>query len=57
MDLNKSILYHDELGFGPDYIDIEKRLSIGTIAKEAIKKKMKLETLSEEVRILYVACN
>lgn len=55
MDLNKSILYHDELGIGPDYIDIEKRFGIGTIAKEAIKKKMKLETLSEEVRILYVA--
>ena len=56
MDLNKSILYHDELGFGPDYVDLEKRVSIGTIAKEAIKKKMKFETLSEEVRILYVAC-
>lgn len=56
MDLNKSILYHDELGFGPDFVNIEKRVSIGTIAKEAIKKKMKLETLSEEVRILYVAC-
>ena len=56
MDLNKNILYHDELGFGPDYVNLEKRMSIGTIAKEAIKKKMKLETLSEEVRILYVAC-
>ena len=55
MDLNKSILYHDELGFGPDFVDLEKRFSIGTIAKESIKKKMKLETLSEEVRILYVA--
>ncbi|MBE6072614.1 MAG: helicase-exonuclease AddAB subunit AddA [Clostridium butyricum] len=55
MDLNKSILYHHELGFGPDFIDLEKRLSLGTIAKEAIKKKMRLETLSEEMRILYVA--
>ncbi|WP_294394558.1 helicase-exonuclease AddAB subunit AddA [uncultured Clostridium sp.] len=56
MDLNKNVLYHDELGFGPDYVNLEKRFSIGTIAKEAIKKKMKLETLSEEARILYVAC-
>lgn len=55
MDLNKSILYHHELGFGPDFIDLEKRLSLGTLAKEAIKKKMRLETLSEEMRILYVA--
>lgn len=56
MDLNKNMLYHDELGFGPDFVDLEKRFSIGTLAKEAIKKKMKLETLSEEMRILYVAC-
>lgn len=56
MDLNKNMLYHDELGFGPDFVDLEKRFSIGTLAKDAIKKKMKIETLSEEMRILYVAC-
>ena len=56
MDLNKNMLYHDELGLGPDFVDLEKRFSIGTLAKESIKKKMKLETLSEEMRILYVAC-
>lgn len=56
MDLNKNILYHDELGLGPDFVDLEKRFSIGTLAKESIKKKMRFETLSEEMRILYVAC-
>ena len=56
MDLNKNMLYHDELGLGPDFVDLEKRFSIGTLAKESIKKRMKLETLSEEMRILYVAC-
>jgi ATP-dependent helicase/nuclease subunit A len=56
MDLNKNMLYHDELGLGPDFVDLEKRFSIGTLAKESIKKKMKFETLSEEMRILYVAC-
>ena len=56
MDLNKNMLYHDELGFGPDFIDLEKRFSIGTLAKDAIRKKMKIETLSEEMRILYVGC-
>ncbi len=55
MDLNKSILYHDDLGFGPDYVDLEKRISYSTLAKEAIKKKILFETLSEEMRILYVA--
>ena len=55
MDLNKNILYHEELGFGPDYIDLNKRVNYTTLAKEAIKQRIKLETLSEEMRILYVA--
>ena len=55
MDLNKPILFHHDLGFGPEYIDVEKRISYPTIFKEAIKCKVKLETLSEEMRILYVA--
>lgn len=55
MDLNNSILHHDDLGFGPDYINLEKRISYGTLPKEAIRKKIRLETLSEEMRILYVA--
>ncbi len=55
MDLNNSILHHDDLGFGPDYINLEKRISYGTLPKESIKKKIRLETLSEEMRILYVA--
>lgn len=55
MDLNKSILYHDELGFGPEYVDLDKRISYSTLPKEAIKERIKLETLSEEMRILYVA--
>lgn len=55
MDLTNSILYHEELGFGPDYVNLDTRNSYSTLAKEAIKKKIRLETLSEEMRILYVA--
>ncbi|MBY7025819.1 MULTISPECIES: helicase-exonuclease AddAB subunit AddA [Clostridium] len=55
MDLNNKILYHEELGLGPEYINLENRTSITTLPKEAIKKRMKLETLSEEMRVLYVA--
>lgn len=55
MDLTNSILYHEELGFGPDYVNLKTRNSYSTLAKEAIKKKIRLETLSEEMRILYVA--
>lgn len=55
MDVNRSILFHDKLGFGPDYVDFKRRISYPTILKQAIKKKIKLESLSEEMRVLYVA--
>lgn len=54
-DINKSLLYHVKLGYGPDFIDSGRRLTYPTLIKQALKKKMKLETLSEEMRILYVA--
>ncbi|MGL5616941.1 MAG: helicase-exonuclease AddAB subunit AddA [Sarcina sp.] len=55
MDLRSDLLYHDELGFGVDVVDLEKRISYESLSKYAIKKKFKLETLSEEMRVLYVA--
>ncbi len=54
-DLNAPILLHQEIGFGPQYIDSEKKIEYSTLAKEAIKIKAKEETISEEMRILYVA--
>ena len=54
-DMNRSILFHHDLGFGPDLVDPEKRISYPTAPKEALRQKIKLETLSEEMRILYVA--
>lgn len=54
-DLNQKILFHGELGYGPDFVDISKRISYQTVLKQALKKKIKMETLSEEMRILYVA--
>ena len=55
IDLSNSVLYHEKLGFGPSYVNLETRNSYSTLAKEAIKKRIRLETLSEEMRILYVA--
>ena len=54
-DLKKDVLLHKELGLGPQLIDAEKRLSYPTLAKLAVKRQLKLETLAEELRILYVA--
>ncbi len=54
-DINKDVLLHKDLGLGPKYIDIDKRVYGKTLPKIAIGNKMKLESLSEELRILYVA--
>ena len=54
-DLNEPILLHQDLGFGPKYIDAKRRIEYNTLAKEAIKIKSKQENIAEEMRILYVA--
>ncbi|HOS69881.1 MAG TPA: helicase-exonuclease AddAB subunit AddA [Bacillota bacterium] len=54
-DTAKSILLHHELGIGPDFIDHKRRIWYPSIFKQALKYKIKLESLSEEMRILYVA--
>ncbi|WP_243291423.1 helicase-exonuclease AddAB subunit AddA [Bacillus sp. FJAT-47783] len=55
MDLNRKYLLDKELGFASKYIDPKKRISYPTLPLIAMKKKMKIEMLSEELRVLYVA--
>lgn len=55
MDLNQNILLHQELGIGVKYIDYERQVQYDTLSKAAIRNKLFTETLSEEMRILYVA--
>lgn len=54
-DAKEDVLIHKDLGLGPKYVDILKRRFTTTLPQVAIKKKIKLESLSEEMRILYVA--
>lgn len=54
-DLNDNIILHQDLGFGPKYISAQKKIEYTTLAKEAIRLQSKVETLSEEMRVLYVA--
>ena len=55
LDLNAGILLHQELGFGPELVDLDNRTIIPTMPKFAIRQKLRMETLSEEMRIMYVA--
>ncbi|KAB3533440.1 helicase-exonuclease AddAB subunit AddA [Alkaliphilus serpentinus] len=54
-DASNRLLLHKDLGLGPDYVDHQLRVVRDTIAKLAMKERIKLESLSEEMRILYVA--
>lgn len=54
-DLNDVFLIHKELGFGPRFMDPKLRVSYPTLPSLAIKRRMKLEMLAEEMRVLYVA--
>jgi len=54
-DLNDNIILHQDLGFGPKYINADKKIEYTTLAKEAIRLQSKIETMSEEMRVLYVA--
>lgn len=54
-DLSGKVLMHHDLGLGIDYVDEKKRFSYTPTVKNAIKKKILEENLSEEMRLLYVA--
>ena len=53
-DLNEKLLLHQDLGFGPQYIDANRRIEFKTLAKKAISIISKKEIMSEEMRVLYV---
>ena len=54
-DLNDNILLHQDLGIGPKYVNYERKIEYSTLAREALKIKLKNDSLSEEMRVLYVA--
>ncbi len=54
-DTNADVLLHKDLGLGPKFVDPNLRTYRDTIAKLAMKDQIKIESLSEEMRILYVA--
>ncbi len=54
-DLQQDILLDKELGLGPVWVDYRQRLKYPTLAKMAIKNKLRKELLAEEIRLLYVA--
>lgn len=54
-DLYGKYLLHKDLGFGSKYIDPKLRVAYPSLPQIAIKKRMHLEAIAEEMRVLYVA--
>ena len=55
VDLNNDVLLHKDLGIGVKYINYDMQIKYDTLSKQALRNKLYDETLSEEMRILYVA--
>ena len=54
-DIKGNIVFHPEWGIGIDSTDLETRTKIPTFLKKIIVEKTKIENLTEELRVLYVA--
>ena len=54
-DLRNSIVLHANFGVGPEYVDSKLRTKIPTLLKKVIQKKVQIENMGEELRVLYVA--
>ncbi|MEH7122060.1 helicase-exonuclease AddAB subunit AddA [Bacillus sp. JJ1773] len=55
MDLKKAYMLDKDYGFAAKYVNAEKRISYPSLPQIAFKRKKKMEMLSEEMRVLYVA--
>lgn len=55
IDIKLPILFHHDLGFGFNKFDLKQNIKYTTLPKNAIKLELEKNTLSEELRILYVA--
>lgn len=54
-DSNARVLLHPDLGIAADCMDLETRVRTKTLQQRVFARKMRLDSLGEELRVLYVA--
>lgn len=54
-DVNQALILDMDLGLGTDYVDPKRRIRNRTLRRSALSGKLREESLSEELRLLYVA--
>jgi ATP-dependent helicase/nuclease subunit A len=54
-DVNQSMIVDMDMGLACDYVNLEKRVKNKTLRRTILSVKMREDSLSEELRVLYVA--
>ena len=54
-DTSSEIIYDNIFGIGMDYVDLQHRTKVKTGYKGMVGKKLSIDSIGEELRILYVA--
>lgn len=54
-DSRAKVILHQDYGIGTDYLDLSLRIKAPTLLKKFIQKQLVLDSLGEELRVLYVA--
>ncbi len=54
-DIRGPLIIDNDLGLGADYYSMETRSRYSTLRKEAVARKIRRDSLGEELRVLYVA--
>lgn len=54
-DTREKVVFHPRLGIGMDVADIRRRIRIPGLTRQFLARKITLENVGEEMRVLYVA--
>lgn len=54
-DVNQAMILDMDLGLATDYVDVERRIRNKTLRRTVLSRKMRGDSLAEELRVLYVA--
>lgn len=54
-DLSASVVMQKDLGIGSEYTDMTTRVRYNTVPRTVISEKLRMDSVAEEMRILYVA--
>lgn len=54
-DLNRGIIWHQDMGIAMDYVDVKQRVRYPTVVKSVVKNGLHSDGRAEAMRVMYVA--